>query len=144
MAFSTTSRLVSGMIVGSGATFGMALGHQPLIWVAIACTGGFAIGWLMPTRKAFRNVVEPYSKAAAYRCPCCSHRTLHERGGDEICPVCFWQDDGQDDHDADIVRDGPNNELSLTAARENYRRIGAADPRRLSHIQPATNEESAG
>jgi hypothetical protein len=27
-------------------------------------------------------------------------------------PVCFWEDDGQDDHDADLVRGGPNGALS--------------------------------
>ncbi|MEW9527386.1 hypothetical protein [Microbispora sp. NPDC049125] len=29
-------------------------------------------------------------------------------------PVCFWEDDGQDDHDADEVHGGPDFELSLT------------------------------
>ena len=43
-----------------------------------------------------------------YHCPCCGFRTLEERGMSEICPVCFWEDDGQDDHDAHIVRGGPN------------------------------------
>jgi hypothetical protein len=42
--------------------------------------------------------------------------TLNERGGWEICAVCFWEDDGQDDHDADNVRGGPNGALSLTQA----------------------------
>jgi hypothetical protein len=41
------------------------------------------------------------------RCPSCGCRTLGERDGFEICPVCFWEDDGQDDHDADVVRGGP-------------------------------------
>ena len=50
------------------------------------------------------------------RCPCCGCLTLGERGGYEICPVCFWEDDGQDDHDADVVRGGPNRALSLTQA----------------------------
>ena len=34
-----------------------------------------------------------------------------------MCPTCMWEDDGQDDHDADIVRGGPNSDLSLTQAR---------------------------
>ena len=37
-----------------------------------------------------------------------------------ICPVCCWEDDGQDDEDAHEVRGGPNGSLSLTQARENY------------------------
>ncbi|WP_414630127.1 CPCC family cysteine-rich protein, partial [Burkholderia multivorans] len=24
------------------------------------------------------------------RCPCCRSKTLRERGGFEICSVCFW------------------------------------------------------
>jgi hypothetical protein len=39
-----------------------------------------------------------------------------------MCPVCWWEDDGQDDRDADEVRGGPNGVLSLTQARANYRR----------------------
>ncbi|MBU9352387.1 hypothetical protein KTE65_18920 [Burkholderia multivorans] len=46
------------------------------------------------------------------RCPCCRSKTLRERGGFEICSVCFWQDDGQDDEDADKVLGGPDGEVS--------------------------------
>jgi hypothetical protein len=54
-------------------------------------------------------------------CPCCGYWTLSERGTFEICAECGWEDDGQDDADADVVRGGPNGALSLTAAREHYR-----------------------
>lgn len=54
------------------------------------------------------------------RCPCCFHETLDERGGYEICRVCGWEDDGQDDYDADIVRGGPNGAISLTQARADF------------------------
>jgi hypothetical protein len=30
-----------------------------------------------------------------YRCACCHYKTLFGRGGFEICPVCYWEDDGQ-------------------------------------------------
>ena len=84
------------------------------------------------------------SAVAGYPCPCCLNRTLGERAGFEICPVCFWEDDGQDDHDADVVRGGPNRDLSLKVARENYNRIGAADPKDLAHVRPPTKDEAAG
>jgi hypothetical protein len=61
-----------------------------------------------------------------YVCPCGGHVTLAERGGVEICPVCFWEDDGQDDPDADIVLGGPNGQLSLTQPRQNFAAYGAA------------------
>ncbi|MDP9163351.1 MAG: hypothetical protein M3N06_04575, partial [Pseudomonadota bacterium] len=49
-----------------------------------------------------------------YPCPCCGNRTVGERATYEICPVCFWEDDGQGDADADVVMGGPNKDLSLT------------------------------
>jgi len=51
-------------------------------------------------------------------CPCCGEKTLSESGGYEICEVCGWEDDGQDDYDADEVRGGPNGRFSLTEARK--------------------------
>ncbi len=32
-----------------------------------------------------------------HRCYCCFYRTLPERGKHDICPVCFWEDDGRHD-----------------------------------------------
>ncbi|WP_425341995.1 CPCC family cysteine-rich protein [Amycolatopsis coloradensis] len=55
-----------------------------------------------------------------HACPCCGYLTVGERGAYEICPVRFWEDDGQDDHDADVVRGGPNGRLSLTVTRLNF------------------------
>jgi hypothetical protein len=75
------------------------------------------------------------------RCPCCGHKTLRERGGFEICPVCFWEDDGQDDHDADVVHGGPNGRLSLTQARANYRRLGACEERFVKDVRPPRPDE---
>jgi hypothetical protein len=77
-------------------------------------------------------------------CPCCRHRTLVERGAFEMCPVCWWEDDGQDDEDADVVRGGPNGVLSLSAARENYRRVGASDPKFVGSVRPPSSESEEG
>jgi hypothetical protein len=60
-----------------------------------------------------------------YSCPCCGYPTLSERGGYEICDLCWWEDDGQDDHDADVFRGGPNKHYSLSAARTNWGRYGS-------------------
>jgi Cysteine-rich CPCC len=75
------------------------------------------------------------------RCRCCTCKTLGERGGFEICPVCFWEDDGQDDYDADVVRGGPNGSLSLTQARMNYKQFGASDGRRNMFVRPPRPDE---
>ena len=86
---------------------------------------------------AFSNVVRSRN-GGPYACPCCGFLTLPERGGGDICPVCFWEDDGQDDHDADVVRGGPNYSLSLAAARTNFTRIGAVEDRVLQFVRPLT------
>ena len=61
---------------------------------------------------------------------------MTERSAYEICPVCFWEDDGQDDHDADHVRGGPNGTLSLTAARANFQVLGACNERCTQYAAP--------
>jgi hypothetical protein len=76
-----------------------------------------------------------------YPCPCCRCVTLPERGFYDVCPVCFWEDDGQDDHDAEVVRDGPNGALSLAAARDNYARYGACEATAVTHVRPALPHE---
>lgn len=77
-----------------------------------------------------------------YRCPCCRFKTLNERAGCELCPVCYWEDDGQDDHDADEVRGGPNADLSLSQARQNFREFGACDRRFNEAVRTPTPEEA--
>ncbi len=71
-------------------------------------------------------VAEP-TPGVDYPCPRYYCLTLGERGGFDICPVCFWKDDGQDADDADSVRGGPNSSLSLTQARANHARLGVCD-----------------
>lgn len=80
-------------------------------------------------------------RTANVRCLCCGSRTLTTPGTFELCPVCWWQDDGQDDTDADVVRGGANGLLSLTAARANFRAYGASDPRFVPHVRPALPTE---
>lgn len=87
-----------------------------------------------PPRAVFVNVNRPRSDGP-YECPCCGYITLPERGGFDICEVCFWEDDGQDDRDADEVRGGPNGDLSLVEARQNFRRIGASSKSALPHVR---------
>jgi len=71
--------------------------------------------------KPFTNIIKPPTNdGSLYSCPCCGERTLSERGSYEICDVCGWEDDGQDDHDADEVRRGPNGGFSLTQARREF------------------------
>src|ERR1700755_2046108 len=75
------------------------------------------------------------------RCPCCYSLSLEVRADWEICPICFWEDDGQDDHDADVVRGGPNGTLSLTQARANFLRFGAWEERFVDKVRSPHIEE---
>lgn len=59
----------------------------------------------------------------------------------DICKVCYWEDDGQDEHNADVVRGGPNGSLSLAQARANYLRLGACEERLVRHARPPLPEE---
>lgn len=89
----------------------------------------------------FTSISKSTESMPTYRCPCCRALTLCDRGGFEICPVCYWEDDGQDDHDAEEVRGGPNGTLSLSAARTNYQRHGASEARFASSVRSPRPEE---
>ena len=81
---------------------------------------------LLARREYFKNLF-PKIKGCNFRrdiefelpntCPSCGYLTLSERCSWQICPICFWEDDGQDDFDADTVYDGPNGKSSLTSYR---------------------------
>jgi hypothetical protein len=63
-----------------------------------------------------------------FPCPCCRLPTLDAPGQGDVCPECGWEDDGQDDTDADVVRGGPNGARSLTEARAAYQEAVAQSP----------------
>lgn len=55
------------------------------------------------------------------KCPCCKYPTLNTRGNYEICLLCDWEDDNQDDPQAAEVWGGPNGDYSLEEARQNLK-----------------------
>jgi hypothetical protein len=76
---------------------------------------------------------------AQFRCACCRYLTLMDRGAFETCPVCCWEDDGQDDPHADEPS-GPNH-LTLTEARKNFRSVGAMQAQHVPHVRAPTPDE---
>lgn len=75
-------------------------------------------------------------------CPCCGYETIGERGVYEICRICWWEDDGQDNENAHEAWGGPNGGVSLTNARYNFLVHGIYDPKRtdlLSKRAPVGN-----
>jgi hypothetical protein len=91
--------------------------------------------------RPFINITREGEPGKKYACPCCEFKTLPARGHYDICSVCFWEDDGQDDHDSDEIRGGPNGELSLVQARFNFRNYGACDKRFVDNVRPPPEEE---
>lgn len=65
---------------------------------------------------------DPGYMPKANRCPCCRYYTLNQRGVSEQCEICYWIDNGQDDADAEEVRPGENDDISLRQARLNFRK----------------------
>ncbi len=78
-----------------------------------------------------------------YHCPCCYYPTLSSRGSFDTCAVCYWEDDGQDDQDADRIRGGPNGHLSLSEARSNFRSLGACEERFCDKVRAPTMDEKS-
>jgi len=134
---------VLGMSIAIGAALGLVAGFVNWLWRRRG-RGIYAVAVspipIVSQTASFENVTRP-ADGGPYPCPCCGFVTLPERGGYELCPVCFWEDDGQDDHDADQVRGGPNGSLSLTEARHSFSRIGAVDERALRYVRPPADGE---
>ena len=64
-----------------------------------------------------------FQKINRVTCPCCGYPTLEERNGYDICQLCNWEDDGQDDHNSAKIG-GPNGFYSLDQARQNFLQYG--------------------
>ena len=75
-------------------------------------------------------------KNGKFMCPCCQHFTLDECASYDICPVCFWEDDGTTGEHAF----SPNG-VSLIEARQNYQKFGANTERDLKHVRPPLTDE---
>jgi len=77
-----------------------------------------------------------------YRCPCCGYRTLEAPAAMALCPVCWWEDDGQEDADAGEVHHTVNGSLSLQEARRYYAECGASHPRFQPYVRkPDVSEQ---
>ncbi len=76
-----------------------------------------------------------------FECPCCGNLTLSTQppGTYELCPVCYWEDDGVQFADPEYA--GGANRESLNQARTNFREFGASSQTALSHVRPPLHEE---
>jgi hypothetical protein len=83
----------------------------------------------MPSWKKSQTKIRATS-GKAYCCPCCNAKTLRGRGQFELCPVCYWEDDGMD-------QSNPR----LEQARISYQRFGACEERWIHHVRPPRTNE---
>lgn len=76
-----------------------------------------------------------------YQCPCCGYYTFDcaTGGSDEICKVCFWQDDYVLFNDPDFA--GGPSKVSLNQARINYKEFGACEERFLPYVRKPKPDE---
>ena len=75
----------------------------------------------------------PDDPTPRHQCPCCDYISLQERGNYLICPICYWEDDGQDIDKLD-ESSGPNHGMTLREGRTNFLTIGACDEKMLQHV----------
>lgn len=76
-----------------------------------------------------------------YQCPCCDYYTLSEKAGNtfQLCPVCFWEDDGVQLNDTTYT--GGANELSLQESRLNFKKYGYSDENFKNLVRVPSEEE---
>jgi hypothetical protein len=82
--------------------------------------------------------VYPKGENGMYQCPCCHYFTLGEVASYDICPVCFWEDDGTTSEHGF----SPNG-ISLEEGRMNYLKYGASKERDLQYVRPPLVSERA-
>lgn len=78
---------------------------------------------------------EPSDPTPREQCPCCDYISLPERGNYLICPICFWEDDGQDIDELD-EESGPDHGITLRVGRENFTKFGACEKSMVKNIIP--------
>ena len=76
-----------------------------------------------------------------YKCPCCGYFTLGEKADNtfQICPVCYWEDDGVQLNDP--TYEGGANSISLNQAMQNFKKIGAIEERFKQDVRLPKEDE---
>lgn len=73
-----------------------------------------------------------------YKCDCCGYYTLMNES-DDICPVCWWQEDNVQRRYPDST--GGANEISLNEAKKNYILFGVSDKKYINKVRKPLPEE---
>lgn len=105
---------------------------DPLLKVALRHSYIGVVNSYLEKRLAAMRIFEAVDglAEALEACPCCGYRSLRERGGYEICRVCFWEDDGTEE----LGRVSSPNGMSLQEARTNFQSFGAVAEKDLGYV----------
>jgi len=75
-------------------------------------------------KKLFKNHLGYYNVYGKVEilevCPCCMYRTLDYRGEYNICPLCFWEDEGIINDKMPNLYSSPNR-MSLVSAQKKFK-----------------------
>ena len=67
-------------------------------------------------------------------CPCCGYLVFDELpGSDEICPICFWEDDVVQLEFA--LNGGGANKVSLVEGQRNFASFGACEREMVTNVR---------
>jgi len=79
-------------------------------------------------------------QAELYPCPCCGHCVFGEPpGSEDICLVCFWEDDLEQLRWPNLA--GLTNTVSLREGQQNRAKFGAIEERFAGDVRPAGADE---
>jgi hypothetical protein len=96
--------------------------------------------WIRKFFKKEADWYEPEDSTPREQCPCCDYVSLPERSSYLICPICFWEDDGQDIDKLD-QGSGPNH-MTLRKGRENFKQFGACEERFIKDVISTSERKS--
>jgi hypothetical protein len=88
-----------------------------------------------PSVKFFKFGTDMMNTEILYPCHCCGYMTLNQKppGTYLICPICFWEDDAEQDFSS--------NQVSLRQAQRNFIEFGACEREWLKDVRRPTRDD---
>ena len=78
--------------------------------------------------------------SAAFPCPCCGYLVFEgPPGSDDICLICFWEDDALQLRFPSLA--DATNTVSLREAQQSYAQVGAIEARFVEDVRKPTPED---
>jgi hypothetical protein len=82
----------------------------------------------------------PETNADKYPCPCCGYLVFDAPpGSEDICLICFWEDDAAQLRFPDLG--GGTNWVPLSEAQRNFAQFGAIEERFANDVRPVRPDD---